>query len=290
MHAVASKLSLLYEIHCEDILSRRFLQIDEVPWRIADRAEKTRKGYAWQFFDATPDSHGLYFYYHKGSCSGEIARVQLKGYKGAIQTDGYSVYNYFEKEDNVTLLGCMAHVSRKFVEAQKSHPQLASEALKHIALLYELEANLRACKASPEEVAKERKEKGLPIMKYLESWMQNAAPRCTPEDLLGKAIDYAYKLWPRLMRYAEDDIYQIDNNAVEHHQRPSVLGRKNFLFSKNDRGAEDNAIFYTLLESCDVVGVSPLKWLTDILQRLNADSSEEEIRNLLPYKYSASQA
>ena len=50
-------------------------------------------------------------------------------------------------------------------------------------------------------------------------------------------------------------------DAMERGQRPSVMGRKNYLFSKNDRGAEDNAIFYSLLENCDIVGVKPLQWL-----------------------------
>ena len=68
---------------------------------------------------------GTYFYYHKGSRVGEIPRAQLKDYRGVIQTDGYAVYDYFEKVDNVTLLSCMAHVHRKFIEAQNNHPKAA---------------------------------------------------------------------------------------------------------------------------------------------------------------------
>lgn len=290
IHAVASKLYPLYESLGEQIRSRNYLQIDEVPWRIADTPGKCRKGYAWQFFDATPDSHGLYFYYCKGSRGGHIARAQLKDYHGAIQTDGYGVYDYFEQQPDVTLLGCMAHVRRKFTDAQSSHPRQAQQAIEYIRLLYELEANLKARNASPEEIATERQAKALPIMDTMEAWMQAAAKTCTPSDLLGKALDYAYKLWPRLRRYAENGIYQIDNNPVERCQRPSVMGRKNYLFSKNDRGAEDNAVFYSLLESCQIVGVNQLQWLTHVLQQLVTDPSEEQLKNLLPYYYKKSQA
>lgn len=283
VHAVANKLYPLYETLGEDIRSRAYLQIDEVPWRIADRQGKSRKGYAWQFFDATPDSHGLYFYYLKGSRGGGIPRAQLMGYKGTIQTDGYNVYDYFEQDCNVTLLGCMAHVRRKFIEAQNSHSKRANEALVYINLLYELEANLKHRAATPDEIAKERQEKAIPIMDCMEEWMMNVSMECTPKDLLGKAIDCAYKLWPRLKRYADDGIYRIDNNSVERNQRTSVMGRKNYLFSKNDRGAEDNAVFYSLLESCQAVGIEPLKWLTNVLQQLHDDCSEEEMIKLLPY-------
>ena len=290
VHAVADRLYPLYETHQEDIRSRGYLQVDEVPWRIADRPDKCRKGYAWQFFDATPDSHGLYFYYHKGSRAGEIPRAQLKDYCGAIQTDGYSVYDYFEQIPDVTLLGCMAHVRRKFIEAEKSHPILAAKSLDYMALLYELEANLKASGASAQTVALERQAKAIPIMDAMEEWMKAVSRQCTPSDLMGKALDYAYKLWPRLRRYAENGHYQIDNNAVERMQRPSVLGRKNYLFSKNDRGAEDNAVFYTLLESCAIVGVNPLQWLTHTLDRLKEDTTQEQLVNLLPYNYKKSQS
>ena len=137
-----------------------------MPWRIADKPNKCRKGYAWQFLDATPDTHGLYFYYLKGSRAGTIPRAQLKDYKGAIQTDGYAVYDYFEQLGDVTLLGCMAHVRRKFIEAQNSHPEEAAVALKYITLLYELEANLHDKGVAPEEIAKQRQRKH-----YLK-WMQ----------------------------------------------------------------------------------------------------------------------
>lgn len=285
MHAVASKLYPLYESLGEQTRSRNCLQVDEVPWRIADVPGKSRKGYAWQFFDATTDSHGLYFHYHKDSRAGTIPRARLRDFHGAIQTDGYGVYDYFERQAGVTLLGCMEHVRRKFTEAQSSHPHAARTALDYLRLLYELEANLKARNATAEETAPERQAKAIPTMDAMESWMRAAAGTCTPSDLLGKALDHAYKLWPRLRRYAENGIYRIDNNGVGRNQRPSVLGRKNYLFCKNDCGAEDNAVFYPLLESCQIVGGNQLQWLTHTLQRLTDDITEEQLEALLPYNY-----
>ena len=285
VHAVASKLDPLYEALRRDILGSDYLQIDEVPWRIADSPGKSRKGYAWQFLDSRDDSHGLYFLYINGSRAGAIPRAELRNFRGAIQTDGYGVYDYFESQQNVTLLGCMAHVRRKFTDAQSSHPQLAAQAVEWIELLYELEANLRERKATPEQTAAERQAKAIPIMEVMEKWMEQVHTRCTPSDPMGKALDYAYKLWPRLRRYALDGRYNIDNNPVERSQRPSVMGRKNYLFSKSDSGAVDNAIFYSLIESCDIVGIEPLRWLTDVLSNLHDDTSTEQIRQMLPYYY-----
>ena len=80
-----------------------------------------------------------------------------------------------------------------------------------------------------------------------------------------------------------DGRYRIDNIAEERGKRPSVMGCKNFLFSKNNRGIEDNVVFYSLLESCDIVGVNPMQWLIHVLGRLRTDSTEDEITALLPY-------
>ena len=215
--------------------------------------------------------------YYQGSRAGIVPRSELKKYKGAIQTDGYTVYDYFEYVEGVTLLGCMAHVRRKFIEAQMTYPELAAEGVRMISLLYELEANLRDKASSYEMIAKERKEKAIPIMETMEKWMERSSSKCTPADKMGKALDYAYKLWPRLKRYAEDGRYQIDNNSVERAQRPSVMGRKNYLFSKNDNGAIDNAIFYSLIESCEIVGINPLEYLTYVLDKLNDGLDDEEI-------------
>lgn len=66
---------------------------------------------------------------------------------------------------------------------------------------------------------------------------------------------------------------------------PSVIGRKNYLFSKSDVGAADNAIFYSLIKSCDIVGVAPLTWLLHILDNLDDDRTLEELKQLLSYYY-----
>ena len=66
------------------------------------------------------------------------------------------------------------------------------------------------------------------------------------------------------------------------------MGRKNYLFSHDDKGAEVNAVFYSLLESCDVVQLNPLDWLTDVLGKLKDNMNEDEITQLMPYQYKKS--
>lgn len=224
VHAVASRLKPVYGALRDDIRNSDYLQIDEVLWRIADSPGKSRKGYAWQFLDNRPQSHGLYFLYMNGSRAGTVPHAELRDFRGAIQTDGYGVYDYFELLDNVPLLGCMAHVRRKFTDAQASHPELAARAVKWLDLLYDLEANLKAKGATYEEIAAEHQAKTLSIMDAIEKWMESKHTKRTPSDPVSKALDYAYKLWPRLRSYALDGRYHIDSNSMKRNQRPSVMG------------------------------------------------------------------
>ena len=178
----------------------------------------------------------------------------------------------------------MAHVRRKFVDSQKSNP-LACEAVKYIATLYALEENLRTAGATPEEIRSERQRLAVPILDGIETWMRAVLPTCTPGEPLAGAIKYALPLWDRIKRYTENGEYLIDNNPVERGQRPSALGRKNFLFSQNDRGAEDNAIFYTFMVSCDILEVNHYQWLKHTLENIRPDMEEEDLIKLLPYNF-----
>lgn len=285
IHAAANVLYPLYESQREAVLSGGYVQIDEVAWNIADRkGQACRKGYAWQFRDVSPHPRGTWFCYHKGSRAGEIPRTQLRGYKGAIQNDGYKVYNEFENVPGITVLACMAHIRRKFVDAQKSNP-LAAEAVKHIATLYTLEENLKAAGATADEIRSERRRLAVPLLNGLEIWMQTALLTCTSREPLAVAIKYALSLWTRVRRHTENGHYLIDSNPVERGQRPSVPGRKNYLFSQNDRGAEDNAIFYTFIVSCENLGFNPRQWLEYALGNIRPEMDEEQLVKWLPYNF-----
>jgi len=184
----------------------------------------------------------------------------------------------------------MAHVRRKFTDAQGSHPHLAAQAVECIELLYELEAGFKAGSATPDRIAAERQAKALPIMDAIEKWMEYVHTQCTPSAPMGKTLDYAYKLWPRLRRYADNGIYHIDNNPVERNQRPTGLGRKNYLFRDQQKRqwSHQQRHLLLLLESCDTVGINAIEWLTYVLENLHDDTPTHKIVEILPFYYKKS--
>ncbi len=286
VHKVADKLYFLYKLQIEDVLNCDYIQVDETTQQIADRVGKTRKGYVWLVRNVSEKT--VFYYYKEGSRSQETILKLLKNYQGALQTDGYAAYSIYEGKQGVLPLGCMAHVRRKFENALATTSE-AQVALDYIALLYTIEANLKARNASVEEIRKEREHKSYPILRAFEEWMVQESTKHTPKSLMRKAIEYAFGMWVRISRYCKDGRYDIDNNAIERAVRPVTLGRKNYLFSAHDKGAEDNAIFYTFITTCKELGVEPLEWFNHVFGRITDNTTEEEMRLLLPKNFKLEQ-
>src|SRR5690554_961363 len=279
VHGAADKLYPLYIAQMNRVLSADYIQVDETTHSIIDQIGSARKGYTWVV--RSVKFPGVFFYYEKGSRSQEVILKLLKDYKGALQTDGYAAYSIYEEKQGVLPLGCMAHVRRKFENALVTTPE-AQKALDYIALLYMLEGNLKAEEASYEQIRMEREQKAYPILQQMESWMKQAYNSCTPKSPLGKAISYAFGMWPRISRYCKEGYFEIDNNGVENAIRPIALGRKNYLFSGNNNGAEDNCIFYTLIGSCLQADIEPHQWLTSTLEKIPTLETPINWEELLP--------
>ena len=126
--------------------------------------------------------------------------------------------------------------------------------------------------------------KSVPILESMKRWMEQKQKECTPKSGLGEAISYALTRWEGLCRYVSDGIYNIDNNPVERSIRPMTLGRKNWLFIKNDSSGEDLAVIRTLIGSCELLGVNPRDWLNDVFSKI-AGKREYDAKALLPFNY-----
>ena len=95
--------------------------------------------------------------------------------------------------------------------------------------------------------------------------MLEVQPTLRPSTKLAEAIQYPLNRWDAMCRYLSDGRYAIDNNEPERSVRPSVIGRKNYLFFGSDRGGEAAAIWYTLVHSARFNQVKVLPYLHDIM-------------------------
>ena len=204
----------------------------------------------------------------------------LKNYKGFIQTDGYVSYDYFEGRPDITSVCCMAHARRYFEKALVDHKELAEYFITRLQVVYEVEREIRDENKSDEEIILLRKEKSLPVLNELEKWL-NEHSNEPPSTPIGKAIAYTLSRWKKLTIYIDHPFLEIDNNLVENAIRPTVLGRKNYLFSGSHESAQRTAMFYSFIGSCKMNEINPQEWLMDVLIKL-PETKSSELHTLLP--------
>ena len=283
-------LKPLYDLLRRRVLAGDYIQVDESTLPVVDN-EKQRavKGYIWAV--RCPDTGELFFHYDRGSRSEKTAMMLLHHFRGAIQTDGYQVYQNMETLDGKLMLGCWAHARRKFDESLKENKKLATEALLQIQSLYAIEREADEQNMSLEERKQLRYRKAYPILVNFEKWLYENYKTLLPQSRTAKAIAYTYSLFPQLSRYHLDGRYKIDNNLIENAIRPLALGRKNYLFCGNGDAAIRAAVVYSLLGSCKAAGVNPSEWMEDVLSKMyfysNGKGNPEE---LLPAEWAKSHA
>jgi len=168
------------------------------------------------------------------------------------------------------------------VEAHKS--QTATTALERIAELYAVEKEIRGLPA--QERREIRNQRSRPLLESFQQWLEETLGKLSRKSDTALAVRYALGRWKALLRYCDDGVLEIDNNAAERALRVVALGRKNFLFAGSDRGGESAAAIYSLIGTAKLNDLNPESYLRDVLSRI-ADHPINRIDDLLPWNLSA---
>lgn len=276
-------LTAMHDRQIQILLSSGYIQNDETPIRVLDGEKKGQTHRGWFWVSHSPGLKVVVFNYDK-SRAGMFPSEFLKDYRGYLQTDGWEVYERFGKQNGVTLLSCMTHARRYFIEARGGFKDRADYFIAQVQGLYHLEEELRQSKASPDEIFAKRQEVAMPILKHLHQWLKENINQVTPTSSIGKAIGYALNRWDKLMIYAQNGSLLIDNNPIENQIRPVAIGRKNYLFCGSHESAQRAAIMYSLFGTCKLNNINPQDWLLDVLQRL-PNRKANNIDDLLPQNW-----
>ncbi len=275
----------LYELHKNQVLASFYLHADETTIRVLDRDKPgaTHKGYYWLYHNSKDKI--VLFDYRQGR-SREGPDDILKDFKGFLQTDGYVAYEGFEQRKDITLMCCMAHARRKFVDALQNDKDRCEHALQLFQKLYDTERKAKHLQLPPGAIYDLRQQESVPVLKELKEWMVAEYPKVLPSSVIGNAIAYSLKRWDKLCVYATDGRLCIDNNPVENEVRPVAIGRKNYLFAGSHEAAQRAAMIYSLLATCRMHNINPYTWLKDVLVRM-ADHDVKKLAELLPQNWKA---
>src|SRR5690242_20742096 len=221
---------------------------------------------------------------------GEHPAAHLAEFQGILQVDGYGGFKRLLENrppGTIRLAFCWAHCRRRFYEIhQATGSPLAEEALRRIAELYAVEAEIRGRPAEARRAV--RQERSKPLVEALHAWLTAQLGRVSGKSGLAEAIRYALRHWQGLVLFLDDGRLELDTNSIERAIRPIALGRKNSLFAGSDGGARHWAIVASLVATAKLNGVEPLAWLTDVLERMvSGRIKAHELERLLPWAWKA---
>ena len=270
----------------ERLLAHPVMHCDETTLQVLkepDKAAET-KSYMWVRVGGPP-TQPIRLFHYAPSRSGSVVSELLEGYEGYLQTDDYAGYNAVCANNDITQLGCWAHVRRKFVDAQKAtgvkkRSGKADMAISLIAKLYGIEKRIKELDEQARYAI--RQQESVPQLVKIREWLDRSLHGTLPKGLLGKALSYLDKNWRKLTVYTNDGRLCIDNNPAENAIRPFVIGRKNYLFSASVRGATSSANIYSLIETAKANGLEPYDYLRQVFTELPKATSVDDIEALLP--------
>lgn len=281
--AVADTLFGIYEAIGKELRLATTLQLDETPIPYLKPGNgKTKNGYFWVMRD--PITGAVYFHWETTRSKDGLKRTlgwdeenNTFDYSGTLQCDGYSAYRSLAAELAGIILGsCLTHIRRKFLkdEGFKNLPWGVAF-LKDIQTLYAIEERLKNANAPPDERRRIRQAESKPIVEKLYQTLITQQVNYRPKSAIGEAVAYALAEWTGFERYLEDGKLDIDNNGVENAIRPTKLGAKNYLFFGSAEAGKYNAVLYTLLENCKVLGINPRDYLEYVIPALKNKPAEE---------------
>jgi transposase len=286
-------LAPLNELILSAVLSSPKVVADDTTLPVLDPGRgRTMTGRLWCYAtDNRPwrrPGHPAAAYVFSEDRKGEHPAGHLKGFRGLLQVDGYAGFGRLVSDagnEAPQLAFCWSHARRKFYDihvATKS--PLADEALRWIAGLYEIEAEIRGQSAEQRQLV--RQQRSRPLVEAMHGWMRQQLDRVSGRSGLAKAIRYALNHWNGLIQFLHDGRLELDTNIVERAMRPVALGRKNALFAGSSSGGQHWAIVATLIQSAKLNDVEPLAWLADVLQRIVAARTKStELHTLRPWNW-----
>ena len=268
-HNLAIFLAPVYEKIKFEVMNSKVLHADETPHRMLEGAEKSN-WYLWGFSTGSAS----YFEAHdtrSGSVAADIIKRSIceflmsdvfSGYKKAV-TDS----NVYRRENNLSEiknLYCNAHARRKFKEAVEAFAKESEFFLWCYSKIYRLEK------------LKDFKDRRIWQRLYyraMERFGLQIKSSYSSKSSLVKAIDYLLRNFEGLTYFLSLEDLPIDNNSQERLMRSPVVGRKTWYGTHSKRGAETNAVLFSLVESCKLNKVNPREYFKDIVHAIHEKRS-----------------
>lgn len=297
---IYERLKPLDSLIMEHIKTGTTMNMDETTVRVLKYKNRTenenrKKSYVWLGIGGPKNKKAVIYRYYE-SRNAKFIKPFINGFKGWLQTDEYPGYetalkehNLLYPDDKIIHVACLAYVRRKFFDASLNGKSPgAGKAVKYIQLIYKKEEELIEMNLSPEELVSKRKELIKPVFDEFHEWLLEMEPKVPPTLKFGRAINYALSSWQHLLNYLDCPDLFVDNSIAERSIKPFVIGRKNWLFSGSEKGAESSCFLFTLIENAKYYHLDPYEYLRCVFDQSVNCQTKKDFEKLLPWNISIS--
>ncbi|MBK8014459.1 MAG: IS66 family transposase [Deltaproteobacteria bacterium] len=202
---------------------------------------------------------------------------------GYTVADAATVFDQAFAREDIIECGCHMHARRYFVKALDGGEPRAAIAIDAYQALYGIEKDAKDLE--PRERLRLRHERSAPIFAKLLEWVESIKDDEPPSLRFGRALNYFSNQQVPLSQFLSDGRVPIDNGIVERLHVRAALTRKNFLFAGSERGAQSAAILFSILGSCALCGIDPVRYLASVMPILARGVIEKDVIDLLPRSF-----
>jgi transposase len=240
-------------------------------------ADGIRNGSMWCWTNA----RWVTFFYSAKGDSECVKRFLGEDLARTVQCDGTSVTSFLERTGGKRP-GCWAHARRRLVQAARSGDRIALEGVRIIARLFGVEREATCSGDTAEQRHIRRERDARPILDELRTWIDAKSAVTPPKTPLGQGLGYLGRQWKRLLLFLDDGNIEATNNRRERELRRLVLGRKNWLFTWLDEGAERTGVILSIVATCIAHDINPRAYLHRVLHGIVHGWPQSKLRDLLP--------
>lgn len=262
---VADLVEPLYQRMVEQVKQSHVVATDDTVLPMLSSGQ-TQSARMWVYVgDETNPYNVFHFTLNRGR---QGPQEFLQGYTQVLLADAYGGYNGVVAGNAITRAGCWAHARRKFVDAEKTAPEIAREAVALIGQMFVVEKQTKD--VSLAKRLELRQKQSAPVLAALRQKLLAWKEQLLPKHPMADAINYTLGQWEELTVFTTDGAVPIDNNVSEREMKRVVLNRKNSLFVGNPRGGRTAAILASLTSTCRRHQIDPQLYFTQLLINLPA--------------------
>ena len=263
-------LEPIYDAQFDSIRRSRVKAMDETPIK-AGRSEhgKMKTAYFWPVYGEHDEVCFPWFPSREGAnIDRALGADPAAG--SVLLTDGYAAYASYAKKLGIIHAQCWAHSRRELFEAEAADPEGAREGLRRIAVLYDIEEQIRDQRLTGEAKRLHRLTYSKSHVDAFFDWVDRRLEThgLAPATPFIRALNYVHQRRVGLEVFLTDPDVPIDTNHLERALRPIPLGRKNWNFCWTELGAKHVGIVQSLIVTCRLHKIDVYTYLVDVLQRV----------------------